>query len=187
MGTSDDELNLLEPVTPLDSFVATFNDRSGGCYRQCHCGKRYYHDDDFYDWEDGEIEELRADAEAVSLREGVSTLTFEGREYVIDCKCWRERAEMIIRFLKGHGKKICDFFVVEKDRLQAAADAAPTPGKEHPDSMEHVTILAHDYKFCSNCGSGKLERCDLGEDEVMFKCHGCGAFRKVPRHKPKQL
>lgn len=111
----------------LENFERAFRDGSGGCRRTCECGKTYFHDDDGgYDWEEGEIEQLRKDKNATALDYCPSDISFEGKQYVDACPCWHERAKQIMRFLDSHGHKIADYFRLEKERKQEEADHSPT-------------------------------------------------------------
>lgn len=111
----------------LENFSRAFASGVGGCRRTCECGKEYYDADNSYSWEEGELEALEADDNAARLSYTVSTVIFEGKEFVIDCDCWHKRAEIIMGFVFSHGRQIIDMLVLEKKRLQQIADDAPAP------------------------------------------------------------
>ena len=90
------------------------------------CGREFFDDHNSYDWEEGELEKLRLDPKATAVDYSVGTICFEGREYVMDCDCWHERARKIKAWLDGHDHRIAEYLTLEKQRLQAAADNAPT-------------------------------------------------------------
>lgn len=120
-----------EPVVidpdKLENFTEAFSDHSGGCRRTCECGKEYWDTyNSGYSWEDGEIEGLEKNPDAVGLPHSVSTLSFEGREYVMDCTCFHDRASRIMNWIDTHAAQIANYLNLEKKRKQAIADAAPT-------------------------------------------------------------
>lgn len=119
--------------TKLRNFVDAFDDHVSGCIRDCECGCTYFDDYNSYDWAEGELESLQKRArnekeKVYALGHSVSTLTFQGREYVSDCDCWHERANKIIGFLEGHAGRIVEYFTLEKKRRQEVADAFPDAG-----------------------------------------------------------
>lgn len=111
----------------LQEFEEAFRVPVGSCRDTCACGKEFYDDaNDGYSWEEGELEKLRSDPKAVGLRYSVGYVEFEGRQFVLDCPCWHERARKIIGFINGHARPIATFLTLEKKRKQAIADASPT-------------------------------------------------------------
>jgi hypothetical protein len=83
----------------IDSFIEAFRDKAGSEEAICECGR---------------------------VHEDASYMTFEGREYVINCPCWEKRAKQIIAFLDAHSHKIVDYYKLEKKRKQKEAENAPT-------------------------------------------------------------
>lgn len=112
----------------LAMFERAFRDGTAGCRRTCECGKEYYDGVQTYDWEEGELERLEADTQAVGLDYTPGDITIEGRTYVDACTCWHKRAERIMAFIDGHGHKIASYLTLEKRRKQDAANEAPTVG-----------------------------------------------------------
>jgi hypothetical protein len=110
----------------LDNFIQAFSSHTGGCRRTCHCGKEFWDNTNGYDWEPGEVEALEKDPAARALAYSVSTISLEGREYVMDCICFHERAEQVMRFIDGHAQAIAEYLTLEKKRKQRIADEAPT-------------------------------------------------------------
>lgn len=108
----------------LENFERAFDSGSGGCRRTCHCGKEFYDDENSYSWDEGEKEKLKADG-ATALSYSVGTIKFEGKEYVADCNCWKERAQRLIGFIDGHAHSIARYLSLEKQRKQSIADNAP--------------------------------------------------------------
>lgn len=112
----------------LENFERAFSGHSAGCRRRCDCGRQYYDGVQGYDWEEGELEALEADSEAVRLEYAPGDLMFEGAQYVDACDCWHKRAEQIMRFIDGHAVQIAEYLTLEKKRKQATADASPVVG-----------------------------------------------------------
>lgn len=109
----------------LENFIQAFNSASGGCVRTCECGKRFYDSVNSYDWEDGEFEALEKDRKSTPLEYSVGTIIFEGGEYVIDCNCWRKRAEKLMNWIDSHGRRIAEYLTLEKKRKQEEANRSP--------------------------------------------------------------
>jgi hypothetical protein len=121
-------------VTPLndprlETFREAFSPPLGSCRATCHCGHEFWNEAG-WDFEEGEVEKLKADRKATELAYAVSYVEFEGRTYVGDCTCWHVRALRIVNFLESHGHSIAEWFRREKDRRQAQATAFPTIGEE---------------------------------------------------------
>jgi hypothetical protein len=110
----------------LESFERAFSGHTAGCRRKCECGRTYYDNanSNVYDWEDAELEQLRA-SDAVPLDYAPGDITFEGRIYVDGCTCWHDRARRIIAFIDGHAHAIAEYLTLEKKRKQAEAVASP--------------------------------------------------------------
>lgn len=110
----------------LETFERAFTSHCAGCLRQCECGRQFYDADNIYSWEEGELEKLLADPKAVALEYAVETMSLEGREYVLDCSCWHERAKHIKGFIDSHARSIAEYLKLEKERKQRLADESPT-------------------------------------------------------------
>ncbi|MEK6883128.1 MAG: hypothetical protein AABY22_26115 [Nanoarchaeota archaeon] len=109
----------------LENFISAFSSASGGCVRDCQCGKTYFDGDQSYDWADGELEELKKNKNAIELGHTVSTIIFDGIEYVIDCKCWLKRAEQIMGFIDSQNHQIAFYLNLEKKRKLKKANNLP--------------------------------------------------------------
>lgn len=103
-------------MTQFENFIKAFGDGISDIHEVCYCGKVYYEID--------EIDEKLVGA--VPLDGSVKTITFEGKTYVIDCECWRERAELIMGFIDSHNHEIADYLNAEKKRMTEEADSLPT-------------------------------------------------------------
>jgi hypothetical protein len=115
----------------LENFERAFETHSGGCRRECECGRVFYNPNGGRDWEDGELEKLAGDGNAQPVEWSVETISFEGKEYVSDCNCWHARANVIIGFLNSHAGSIAKYLSLEKKRKQAIAGAAPVVEGEY--------------------------------------------------------
>ena len=113
--------------TQLENFETSFRSGSGGCRRECICGREFYNLNGGWVWEDGELEGLKK-RKATCLEWTVGTIIFEGKEYVVDCDCWHKRAEQIMAFIDGHNQQIAKYLTEGKKRKQAEADHSPVVG-----------------------------------------------------------
>lgn len=102
-------------------FERAFSDGGGGSVRQCVCGREFYNSNGGWDWNDGELELLRAKADATDLPWAVSGVYFEGQFFVADCDCWTARAARIVGWIRHHDHQIVTLLKLDK---QAAIDAA---------------------------------------------------------------
>lgn len=110
----------------LENFERAFSDCTGGCRRTCNCGTEYYDGyNSGYSWEDGEMDGLRSNKNAVGLDYAPGDISFEGKNYVDACNCWHVRANKIMGFIDGHAQQIAEYLTLEKKRKQAIADNAP--------------------------------------------------------------
>lgn len=107
----------------LESFAESFRS-DGGCRRTCECGRVFYNPGGGWTWETGELEELEL-IKATAIDHTVTTVEFEGKEFVIDCDCWHLRAKQIMGFIDSHAHSIVKYLVNEKKRKQAEADRSP--------------------------------------------------------------
>lgn len=111
-------------IASLRSFEDAFDSHCCGCRRECECGTIFWDSyNDGYDWDDGEREALEANPNARSLRYSVGTIILDGREYVMDCDCWKKKAARIIGWLTQNAREVATFLNLEKKRkLQEAGD-----------------------------------------------------------------
>ncbi len=110
-----------------------FGTRDAGYRGTCNCGKEFFDDgDNGWDWEDGELEGLRANKAAVGLYYAVEQIEVQGRFYCKDCDCWLEMAERLLGFLRGHQSEIGKWYRLEKKRLERAAADVPVIGEVVP-------------------------------------------------------
>lgn len=109
----------------IEQFERAFSSNSGGCVRECRCGRKFYDHENTYDWEPGELEELEKDPKATGLPYSVGEVEFESKCFVVDCDCWHTRAEILIGFITSHGHAIANFLTLDKQRKQRIADRSP--------------------------------------------------------------
>lgn len=109
----------------FDNFECAFDMHTGGCRHTCACGKTYYNSDGGWDWDEGELEKLKADENAIDLDHAVGLIYLEGCEFVMDCDCWHKRAEHVMAFIDAHAQQIADYLRLEKIRKQIIADVSP--------------------------------------------------------------
>jgi len=110
----------------IESFEIAFSDGVGSCRSMCACGKVFYNPDPFWEWEEGELEELINDPDAIQLDYSVGYVSFEGRTFVNACDCWHERAKQIKEFIDRHSVKIARYLNEEKKRKTIEARQSPT-------------------------------------------------------------
>ena len=108
----------------FERFARAFSSHAGYCRHQCECGREYYSDDDQVDWEAGENEALEASG-AILLDHIVTTLYFEGVEYVEACDCWHLRAKKLMDCIDSHAYCIAEYLNGEKAAAIKAAEKMP--------------------------------------------------------------
>ena len=86
-------------------FVDLLFCRSGGCVYTCLCGCRYFGGD--YDFEEGELEKLRADPEATEIQDGPTVWHMPQGCYVDECPCGRLQAYE--RFIWDYRERIAEY------------------------------------------------------------------------------
>lgn len=111
--------------TILEHIKDAFRTSTAGCCETCACGRVFYDICNSWSWEEGELEELEADAEATSLPYSVELLNLQGGLYVIDCNCWLGLAEKIAGFLLSNRYAIGEFYKLEKRRREIDAKSIP--------------------------------------------------------------
>lgn len=97
------------------NFERAFNSGTAGCSKQCACNKYYYNPDPWWDWEEGELEDLY-NSDAIEVEHSVGSIYINDVKYVDACDCWHKKAGKIIEFLETHAHQIKEFYKLEKDR-----------------------------------------------------------------------
>ncbi len=109
----------------LENFREAFSPPMGTIRALCHCGKTYYDSQDEGCFEPGELEDLRANPEAVELDCGTGFVNFEGKEYCWHCTCWHERAMKLIAWIDSHSYGVADYLTRERTRKFDDAESSP--------------------------------------------------------------
>jgi hypothetical protein len=115
----------MKEVTPtqMEIFERAFSSKFSGCRRQCACGKEFYHDcAGAWDWNEGELEALRADPSATALDYTPGGVMIYGVEHCNACTCWLEKAQRIITWLEGNVPHITEYLRLKKEALEAEAE-----------------------------------------------------------------
>lgn len=111
----------------FENFVAAFHSSSGGCRRTCVCGTEFYNPGGGWDWNEDELEDL-AKSDATALEYTVETIIMDGKEYVVDCECWRDRAAKLMAAIDAYAPQIAEYLTLEKARKLHEAEISPTVG-----------------------------------------------------------
>ncbi len=110
----------------LQNFEQAFTSRTAGCRRECACGRQFYAPDTGYDcWDEGELEALEVDPDAVARQWAIGTVILGGVEYVIDCKCWHAPAMKCIEWMDENAHQVAEYLSLEKKRKQDEANRSP--------------------------------------------------------------
>lgn len=107
----------------IERFIAAFTDQSGGCRRQCDCGTIYYNSDGGWDWEEGELDELESNQNAIDCSFTIGTLSFGGKEYVETCDCWHASAMQMMAWVDSHSHCLARYINGEREAALKRAEA----------------------------------------------------------------
>ena len=99
----------------IETFEKAFSTCTAGFTRECNCGKMFYDTHNHWDTTPEEFESL--EKTACPLMHSVETIWLEGREYVMDCDCWKERGKQIMDWLDTHRDQITAYLNGERERL----------------------------------------------------------------------
>ena len=105
----------------IEIFEIAFRSGVGHSRMECVCGKVFYNSNGRWDWEDGELEELKK-SNATDLDYTVGSVFFEEKEYCLDCDCWHKRALVIFESLVRHNHQIAELFSLCKKTKQEEVD-----------------------------------------------------------------
>lgn len=109
----------------LQNFADAFGDSTAGCVRTCECGQTFFDmNESDYDWDEGEFQGLM-DGDAIGVDHSVGEISFQGRTFVLNCDCWHEKAEGLMKFLDFNARSIAEYLTLERQRKLAVAEAAP--------------------------------------------------------------
>jgi len=127
---SSQSRDVVSAVAPSDhpawnSFERGFSTRTVGAMRFCPCGRIFYNPNGGWDWDEGELEALAANAEATAVEWACGEVRIDGAEYALDCTCWHARGRQILGWLLNHDEEIAAFLTLEKKRKQGEAARSP--------------------------------------------------------------
>lgn len=106
----------------FEIFVNAFTDNFSSIHEKCACGKHYYESG-----EEDECEEIGVPLkDAIAVGGSVRTITLEGKSYVHDCDCWKEKATAIMKFLDSNRSEIAEYLNNEKKRRLMQAENLAT-------------------------------------------------------------
>ena len=124
---------------PSEDFLEAFREGTSGMVVQCDfCGRTYFATDDSGDYEEGELEDLRARAEKepdkyVEVGYFTERISVEGKIYALGCKChlvrrhedwiWRHRRG-ILSYIKAKSERRLKAAKEDADATEAALTAA---------------------------------------------------------------
>lgn len=120
-----------------ESFEGAFT-QYGTCRATCQCGAEYYDPYGSHDWEEGELEDLTADADA-RAKPDIRVISVFGREFVSGCGCLWEgdmgrRANALADFLidniwryRSFVLDYREFLDAERAMVSAGIDAISGP------------------------------------------------------------
>ena len=103
-----------------DCFICDGHSRA-----RCECGMTYYNSIGGWSWEEGELEKLGRDPNAIDLDHTIGSVSFEGKTYCYDCDCWHGRAKMIIGFVNSHLYQLSGYINAKKQLAIEQANALP--------------------------------------------------------------
>lgn len=109
----------------LDSFKEAFSTDHASSRGLCDCGREYYNSTGAWDWHDGELKKLQADTRAEDLNCSIGFIEFTGRTFVVQCTCWHDRANLLMRFMDTPGHNIATYLRCEKIRKLEEARRMP--------------------------------------------------------------
>ena len=112
-------------------FEEAFRDGYGGCRRTCDCGRELFDIANSYDWEEGELENLTKLAtekpeEYVALEYSCSTLTVNGRTFVLGCPC--NGARPYEDWINRHDRQLAAYLNKRSKLLEEEAKALKVAG-----------------------------------------------------------
>ena len=114
---------------PSEEFEEAFDSPGGGSRRSCECGREYFNGDGGWDWEEGELKQLRELAQRdpegyIELDYSCGGMEVAGEFIVFYCPCGRARAyeELFRRSARG----IADYLSRRARRIEAEASRVKT-------------------------------------------------------------
>lgn len=115
----------------INSFEESFEGDHSSMMKECACRTVFYnYQSEGVDWEEGELEALESNQNTIGLDHYIGVVSFEGKEYVMHCGCWHERARRVMQFIDSHSHSIARYINAEKKRKLAEAEAMPEIDRE---------------------------------------------------------
>lgn len=125
-------------------FEQAFRSPRSSMQETCGCGRIFFDFANSWDWEDGEQEALLENPNATALLYSVECVSIDGKEYVIDCDCWHEKATRIMGWIDAHDDQLVEFFKLDKERLETLARNAvviEVKYSDYKDGWRHIPKL----------------------------------------------
>jgi len=116
MGMSEAFKEALSPVSR--EFEDAFKDGHGGCRRTCECGRIFYNSTGGWDFEPGELEELKEHPLAEDVEWTVETLTILGKEYVLGCHKCMDKIRQYEQFIWAYRDPIAKYLSVRVMKIK---------------------------------------------------------------------
>jgi len=107
-------------------FLKVFDSHTGGCVRECSCGRTHFDiSDNGWTWGDGELERLKEKASIfpecyIEVDGTVSTMNVGGEEIVEGCKC--KKAKEYESFIRDNAVQIKEYLQEWSKALREKAD-----------------------------------------------------------------
>ncbi|MFH0846272.1 MAG: hypothetical protein V1851_02655 [Patescibacteria group bacterium] len=106
-------------------FGDIFDSHTGGCYRECACGRVHFTTERGYDWNDGELEDLLKREEKdpdkfIPSDHTVRTMNINGQEIVYGCCC--NLAKKYEAFIRNNAPRIAEYLNAMAESLRKKAD-----------------------------------------------------------------
>lgn len=119
---------IYEPHAESDLFGSVFHSGSGGCVRDCTCGRTHFDTDqnNGWTWDEGEFEGLEAKAKGdpdryIGQYGTVTTMEIGGESIVHGCPC--NRAARYEKFINTHARMLAEYLNKKAAELQSKSAA----------------------------------------------------------------
>lgn len=115
-----------EEIQCSNLFLKIFDSHTGGCVRECSCGRTHFDiSDNGWTWGNGELEKLKEKAKKnpdryIEVDGAVSTMNVGGEEIVEGCQC--DRASIHESFIRDNAVQIKKYLQEWSKILREKAD-----------------------------------------------------------------
>ena len=111
-------------------FENAFDSHTGGCVRNCMCGRVHFDDVGVYSWEEGELEDLEQKSQEhpdryIAHDHSVGCMYIDGAKFVYDCPCGK--AAKYEEFILKHAEQISEYLRKKAVQLREKADKIDVP------------------------------------------------------------